>query len=115
MNYYDARQHSITERWCYTCRQGGDIWTVGTCGEDGGHESSEEARACYRTYLLANRLLLNVELGDEHRICGVVDCQELTHQACMIDMWTMPLCPSHMNPDQATRLFPPVGSQISSY
>lgn len=115
MNYYDARQHQPTGRWFYTARSGGDCYPVGACGQDEGHPTPELACACYRDWLLTNRLMLMVELGEEHRTCGVVDCQALTHQAAMIDMWTMPLCPDHMGLEHVTRLYPPVGSQISSY
>jgi hypothetical protein len=115
MNYYDARQHSITEKWAYTCRNGGDIWPVGSCGDDGGHETDEQARSCYRDWLLANRLRLRIEMGPVPMICQVAGCDEMTGQVAEVGHWVAPLCSEHMDAENVMLLFPPVGSQISSY
>ena len=83
MNYYKARQRK-DGRWDYTCMNDGQIWPLGYCDEwrpinerianyfsaedkekhdsfkdkhhCGGHETPEEAYACYKEYVLDQSL-----------------------------------------------------------
>lgn len=110
MNYYDARQHSITERWTYTCRNGRDIYPVGHCAEDAGHDTPEEACACYRTYLIETaRMGVKFLQTTECKVC-----REATDEAAMVNGAPFFLCEDHMDEESLAKVYPAVGSSISS-
>ncbi len=110
MHHYAARQHSITERWAYTCREGGDIWPVGRCTEDGGHTSPEEACACYRQHLIEGAKF-NMKMGDEMR-CRVAGCKEMADEVALCAGATYRLCEEHQDEDFLEPLVPSVGTSI---
>jgi|HubBroStandDraft_2_1064218.scaffolds.fasta_scaffold124109_2 hypothetical protein len=111
MNHYDARQQSDSKKWHYTCRNGRDIWAVGNCAEDAGHETAAEARACYRGYLIETAKL-NVKL-DPGGACR--SCKKPAKEAAMVNGFPHFLCEKHMNKEGLEKAFPAVGSSVSSY
>lgn len=112
MNHFDARQDKVTRRWHYTCRSGLEIWAVGRCDLDGGHETEEGARACYRGYLLENART-NVKLSDAVP-CLHEGCDKKTERAATVADRTFPLCKDHMAAKFLDALFPQVGTIVSS-
>lgn len=70
---------------------------------DHGHDTPEEAAACYRSYLLDHNLTLGeVSLNTQHR-CSV--CGEWTNLAARVDMQVWSLCPEHNTREQVEQLF----------
>lgn len=138
MNYYDARIRKTDGRWDYTCRNDGKVWPVGYCmpwdriakadvnfpglgplddthkdkHHDGGHETPDEARACYRQYLLDHHVRLDRNSGMAHYPCRV--CQVLTNGSASVKYHTWPLCDAHRTQEQVEKLLPPVHSSTES-
>jgi hypothetical protein len=112
MTHYAARQHSITERWAYTCRQGGDIWPVGRCAEDGGHDTAEQAQACYRQHLIESAEM-SVQFKGDYQRCRAPGCTEPTTEAAMYNGAPVFLCEEHMDEDFLEKIVPSVGTSIS--
>lgn len=52
MNYYEARQTKDKAGWHFTSMNDGQIWPVGYCADHEPHATPEEARECFRKYLL---------------------------------------------------------------
>ena len=125
MNYYEAKQRT-DGRWDYTRNNHG----VGYCREyceidlgvvhiseseqeeyratadkhhTDGHETEEEARECYREYLLDHRLMLNRKMENEQRKCQV--CEEWTQGFAEIDQRLFTLCDQHNNREAVETLF----------
>lgn len=76
-----------------------------------GHETEAEARACYRNYLLDQKLTF-YEMKDTQKRCEV--CGEWTTWHADVDMWTMPVCELHKNRDSVEVIYPPVHKSFSS-
>lgn len=112
MNYFEALQRSETKRWHYTCRNGRNVWAVGKCGEDGGHATPEEARICYREFLIANADL-NVKVAPGGT-CGAEGCEQKTEKAALVANAYYRLCKDHMNAKTLDEIVPAVGTIISS-
>lgn len=81
----------------------------------GGHETKEEACACYRQYLLDIRLRFVEDdpAADTQHKC--VECEAWTSGSAEIreDCWY--LCKEHRTREIAEKLMPPVGESWSSY
>jgi hypothetical protein len=128
MNYYDARQSKLTGRWDFTCKNNDKIWPTGYCAgpkvaeghphvdkfHDGGHDTEEEARECYRQYLLDNELRFSDGEGasSQHR-CRV--CNEFTSGYGELNHALFPLCDKHRTREEVEKLIGPPGLIISSY
>lgn len=129
MNYYAARRRT-SGKWDYTCKNNDTIYPIGYCsGRDpdagctdeaaqryhsGGHETKEEAQACYKRYLLDNYLKLDGILTDELQPCKV--CGEYTQRIAHItnEAFHAYLCSAHLNRAAIEELFH-VNETISSY
>jgi hypothetical protein len=85
---------------------------VGYC--DGGHHATEqEARECYRRYLLDTRLTLDREGTSAHK-CLV--CGEWTPKFATVGyMYTYPLCDAHRTREEVERRFPVPDQSVSSH
>lgn len=126
-------------RWDYTCMNDGQIWPVGYCRAFSepseimlisesererlrsfahkhhidGHDTADEARECYRQYLLDQRLNLhNYETESQHKcvVCGAWTgaFAEVNHQIFV-------LCDEHRTREQVDKLLSAPGYIISSY
>jgi hypothetical protein len=112
VNYFDARQDKVTLKWHYTCRTGLEIWAVGKCDLDGGHETEDGARACYRAYLVENARL-NVKLTNAVRCC-FPECEKQTDRAATASHHTFAMCKEHLNARSLDVVFPQVGTITSA-
>lgn len=119
MNYYDARElqdhhGNGNGRWHYTVynRRLG-TWPVGYCAERNcDHRSVEEARECYRQYLLREKTH-EVEYTTALR-CLV--CNEWTPMVLVVDHGReFPLCDAHRTIEEVAKRFDRVGTIISSW
>ena len=82
---------------------------------DDGHETAEEARECYKRYLLDNHV--NLEFGttrNTQQRCQVEGCENWTQTAAMVDHRTYDLCDDHRNLEALEGLVA-VGSSMGSY
>jgi hypothetical protein len=133
MNHYAARQRQSNMKWDYTCRNGDFTQPVGYCGgyiewtdellkrlglpeehirrekqfenkyHTCGHDTQEEARCCYRMYLLDNRLRLGREHPDTQIKC--VACGKWTTLYAEIGTTIWNLCEEHNNREEVEKLF----------
>lgn len=132
MNYYKARQRE-GGRWDYTCMNDGRIWAVGYCAgkyedvreaaepavavnyHENGHATPEEARECYKRYLLDTSMVLDARLSQQQRKCEAEDCDEWTQGLARIGpMESIVLCDQHRTREKVEKLFS-VGESMSSY
>lgn len=143
MNYYQPRQREKDKRWDFTCMNDGRIWPVGYCraykdleGDPivghtvtpeylaehratqhkhhaDGHATEDEARACYREYLLDHHLQLMLENPDVMVKCLV--CGVFTTNYANCDHVSYSLCPEHNNRAEVEKLVGPVGDIVSSW
>ena len=105
MNYQKARQLESTKKWHYTSENNGRIHPIGYCANHEGHETAEEAQACYKGYLLDNNLLLDGKWEGQLSKCQV--CGEWTDGMASIpwNQWYVTLCDTHRNRGEVERLF----------
>lgn len=106
-----------------------DVAKYGHLYHQDGHASKEEAYECYRNYVLTHNLQihkkpLNDDERHKHRKCGsshdpdkqLHDCKEWTQNLVEVDhWWLIHLCDEHCNLETIRKLYPSVGSSISSY
>lgn len=78
-----------------------------------GHATKEEAEACYRKFLLDTQLRIDLFNKDQQEKCAA--CDAWTQKAAMVDTTIFHLCDEHLTREQVERLYPAVGSIISSY
>ncbi len=79
---------------------------------DNGHETKEEACACYRSYLLDHHLSFD-SYKDEQRKCVI--CQSWTQKYASVSHEAdYPLCEQHLNRESVEKLYH-VGYSMSSY
>lgn len=109
MNHFEARQDKVSRRWHYTCRNGLEIWAVGNCGSDGGHDSEAAANACYRKSLIDGARL--TKLVDDARECGA--CGKPADRVTAVLNRVYALCKEHGNARGLDQLVPAVGAIIS--
>lgn len=144
MNYYEARQREKDKRWDYTRRNDSRIWPVGYCGgwrfdrepppglhnweqtkakyepfranyHTDGHETREEAEACYRRYELDTELHFGTLLNQRLR-CDV--CEQFTDGTANTRHFHAIVCAAHQTREAVERLmidqgYP--GAIMSSY
>lgn len=117
MNYYDARPLADGSGFHFTSlnRRTG-IHPVGYCAEDGHepHETAEEARACFRRYLLDGQ---REETYSDWTGCEFDGCDTPTKKG----LTTRPplghghaLCDEHRTPEILEQLVTPVGQIAAS-
>lgn len=112
MNHYDARQEIGTKRWRYTCRRDREIFAVGSCDQDDGHDTAEEACACYRAHLIESaKLSVNTS---QLTLCSVPGCGDPTEEVALLPFAAYPLCEDHMTRDGLAKVMPEVGTMVSS-
>jgi len=128
MNYFKARQRK-DGKFDYTCMNDGQIWPVGYCSvyhelpndnwisesyraaneatkdkhHGDGHDTAQEAQACYRAYLLDHALHLNGAWENVQHKCEV--CGEWTELYAEIQMRCWNLCPQHNSREEVEKLF----------
>ena len=113
MNHYEPRQHSDSKKWHYTCRRDGDVWAVGRCGEDGGHDTATEACSCYRSHLIDTaRFGAKAEPPGPCRVPG---CKRAAKELAEVQGFPYLLCEKHHSKEGLEKVFPAVGSAVSSY
>lgn len=79
----------------------------------GGHATQEEARACYRKYLLDTRARFSDKPNEEEqRRCAI--CKAWTQHSGSVDDQIWPLCQEHQTRDSLEKLAPPIGEIASS-
>lgn len=134
-----------TGKFHYTKKNDGRIWPVGYCAgwrenteEDfkrypglkeeiekkkefkinyhkEGHASIEEARECYKEYLLDNKVRFREHKdGIEGNYIKCRECEKITNGYAEIDFSIIPLCNEHQKRDIISKHFS-VGDIISSY
>ena len=117
MNYYDARQRQSDQKWDFTChnRRTG-TWAVGKCADHQcHHDTPEEARECYRQYILDHKLVLDHHEFKPWAECDVEGCDFDTNRAAEAGpyfYWA--LCSQHMNKETVASLLK-VGSFMGSW
>lgn len=93
-----------------------------------GHATAAEAQACYRRYLLDTKLEFSTQPNpdEQHRCAAIISPPGAEKQLCgawtqhagwvagSVDSLLWPLCPTHQTREAADRLFPSVGTIISS-
>lgn len=126
MNHYIAKQRVEDKRWDYTCNN----HPIGYCRaykeidpklipiseqqqeeyratqhkhHTDGHETEQEARECYKEYLLDHHLRLRAKMGDQQMKCRV--CGEWTQNFAEIDCQMFVLCDKHNNRETVEGLF----------
>ncbi len=99
MKKLQARQLADGSGWHYTS---GDI-PIGRCSRHEPHATAEEAEACYKNYLIEERLVFNNSNSSMHR-CRV--CEEFTTGIAEIGeyMWFAVLCENHQNKESVENL-----------
>lgn len=111
MNHDAAREIAdgpLAGRWHYTTanRRSG-THPIGYC-RDGcqGHETAEEAREHYRSYLLAERVVLEAgAFVDAQYRCEVDGCEGWATHSTRVGEWTMfTLCDEHRTLDTVAGL-----------
>lgn len=117
MNYYDARQRQSDGKWDFTChnrRMG--TWPIGTCGQQRcEHNTPDEARECYRQYILDQMLKLDHHEFKPWVECEAEGCDFDTNKAAQAgNYFHWALCPKHMNKETVAGLLK-VGSFMGSY
>lgn len=113
MNYYEARQRSDGSGWHYTCENDGQIWPVGYCRDHEPHPTAQEAKDCFRQYLLDD--ISDTTYGDW---TGCEVCDEPTKKGLSTRGplgQGFPLCDRHRTPAQVEKLTPPVDRIVASY
>jgi hypothetical protein len=121
VNYYDARRlrresdTGITEGWHFTCMNDGQIWPVGYCAEHYPHTTANEARECFRRYLLDGQ---REETYSDWTGCEMEGCDTPTKKG----LATRPplghgyaFCDEHRTAENLEALTAPVGQIVSSY
>ena len=109
MNYDQPRQLK-DGGWHYTSRNDGRVFAIGYCADhkDAPHATEDEARRCYRDYLLNERLRLDLTLGD-YNPCEVAGCKTLTNRAVSIDGWPRwRLCDEHRTKEAVAEMYGPL-------
>lgn len=135
MNYFAARQRECDKRWDYTCKRDGVIYPVGYCAgwrepqpgiltpgqikewlneaiphqdkfHNDGHATAEEARECYKQYLLDFSLHLNCDASVALK-CEM--CDSLTTKRAKVDSSTWALCDVHRTRENVEALYGPIG------
>jgi hypothetical protein len=116
MNYYDARQTKDKAGWHYTCMNDGQIWPVGYCRDHEPHDTQDEARECFRAWLLDNAKYDRPRFSNALYRCDVEGCREFTDGGAT-DGHNSPytLCGQHRNRETLKTLIGPVGQITSSW
>jgi hypothetical protein len=124
MKYYAARQRATTKKWDYICMNDGQRWAVGYCSgkyptvqddeslehrecyHEDGHETAEEARECYKRYMLDNRLHLDGKMANQQMRCQVEQCDAWTQGTARLGGYTsFTLCDEHRNRETVEKLY----------
>lgn len=117
MNYDQPRQLQ-TGGWHYTTMNDGHIGAIGYCQDhrDTPHATEDEARACYRNYVLEQRTRLDGTLGYYNPCEAPSGCSVLTNRAVAIEgdpRWR--LCDEHRTAEVVAELYGPLaGNSIHS-
>lgn len=94
-------------RWDMTCTDGSGTYPIGYCGRDGscgGHDTAEEAGACWRKHRLDHDLRFDGHESHAWRPCEV--CGSLTQgRAFLVGSFAYewPLCDVHRNREGVDR------------
>lgn len=116
MNYYDARALADGSGWHFTSanRRAG-THPVGYCAEHGPHATADEARECFRRYLLDGQRETTYAdwTGCAWDGCDTPTKKGLETRPPLGD--DFPLCDEHRTPENLETLTVLVGQIISSY
>jgi hypothetical protein len=136
MNYYDAKQRKEDGRWDYTCNdhptgycraykepnlEKEPYWSEHEIAKykdnkekyhSNGHATEEEARECYRQWILDNELRF-WEANDTQRKCKV--CGAWTSNVAEVDCKIFTLCDEHNNRKTVEQLLETPGQIWSSW
>jgi hypothetical protein len=119
VNYYDARElkdadGNGTGRWHYTCanRRIG-TWAVGYCRDHDGHETPEEARKCFRRYLLDGAFEESYADWSGCVVCDAPTKKGLTTRPPLGHGY--PLCDEHRALERLAELAEVPGQIMASY
>jgi hypothetical protein len=114
MNYYDARQLSDGSGWHYTSanRRSG-THPAGYCADHPGHATEDEARQCFRRYLLDGTREESYGDWTGCTICDTPTKKGLTERPPLGHGY--PLCDEHRTSEQLAELVPAPGQIASSY
>lgn len=138
MNYYEAKQRKSDGRWDYTrnneptgycCRfreynqEFVEKFHISEEEVDkhnsfahkyhsGGHETEQEARECYKQYLLDHQLRF-WKTKDEQRKCQI--CKQWTQNVAEIGCRMFTLCDEHNNCEEVSGLFDAPTWSMSSW
>lgn len=102
--------HSTTRRlesggWHFTTKSNGVVVPIGYCSEHEGHATEQEARECYKRYVLDHRLSLDPRLDatSQHK-CKV--CGAWTTGMALVDEHAMfSLCDEHRTREHVAELY----------
>jgi hypothetical protein len=111
---YDRPRELKSGGWKYTRMNDGKVWAIGYCGDHEPHVTADEARECYTSYLLDERLRLDVTV-DSYNPCMAEGCETLTNRCADIDGWHMfRLCDEHRDREHVAALFGTAGDSMHS-
>lgn len=136
MNYYDAKQRLSDGRWDYTCNnrptgycrpyeeidpqiipvsesQLEEYRATAHKHHSHGHATEQEARECYREYLLDHSLSLGRKMSNQQLKCK--SCGEWTQGFAEINNEIIVLCDQHNNRPTVETLFEAPGWSCSSW
>ena len=133
MNYYDAKQRVEDKRWDYTCNNRPTGYcrkyvevdanlfgehhraeyaaTAHKCHSN-GHATEEEARQCYKEYMLDHQLRFG-NMSNQQQKCKI--CDEWTQGYAETDCHIIVLCDKHRTKDIVATLVEPPGQIWSSW
>lgn len=108
MNYDQPRMLADGRGWHYTSMNDGKVHAIGYCWhhKDEPHPTEDDARRCYRDYLLNERLQLTGSSREYHRCEAKGGCEILTNKIAVLDGWPRWwLCDEHLSKFQCELLF----------
>lgn len=120
MNYYKALQREKTGVWDYTCTNDGRTHATGYCAgkydvirndtdlphhenyHADGHATKDEARSCYKKYLLDHQLRFGTSSVQQNK-CEI--CEAWTQGTAVVDTQMFYLCDEHRTREVVEGLF----------
>lgn len=112
MNTYAGRKSEMIHYVAKELKSGGWHYTmnslpIGYCLEHGGHDTAEEARECYKSYMLDKHLHLDRKISDDILMkCKVKGCEEFTSGFASVGGYSMfILCDKHRTREEVERLY----------
>ena len=110
--YFYARKRG-DGLWEFVCQCAGSEFAVGYCRcHREAHATEQEARACYRHWILDHQL--HLEGRSEGRLFPCVVCGRPTDRFAQVSFWSRSLCDAHRNRARVEELYPEIVHVITA-